>query len=291
MHYNEPVFRPPSEADSLLLPVTDGCSRNRCTFCAMYAGKAYRTLPPEDVFADIDEVAAMPWRPRRAFLLDGDALSAPQDFLESVLARIRERLPWIQRVGVYGEATAIVRKGPDGMRRLRERGLGIVYHGLESGNEDVLKRVRKPETMARMIRAGQVMREADVRYSVMALLGLGGVERSDAHARDTATVLSGADPDYIGLLTVMPVPGTPFHDDVQAGRVVLPDPLGMVRELRTILAGLHVTSARFSANHASNYLPLTGDLPSDRDRLLAQVDRILAAGDTGLLKPEWRRGL
>lgn len=291
MHYHEPVFRPPSEAESLLLPVTDGCARNRCTFCAMYAGKTYRTLPPDDVFADIDEAAAMPWRHRRAFLLDGDALSAPQDFLESVLARIRERLPWIERVGVYGDSSAIVRKGPEAMRRLAALGLGIVYHGLESGNEDVLARVRKPETMARMIRAGQVMREADVRYSVMALLGLGGVERSDAHARDTATVLSGADPDYIGLLTVMPVPGTPFHDDVQAGRVVLPDPLGMVRELRTILAGLHVTSARFSANHASNYLPLTGDLPGDRDRLLARVDRILAAGDAGLLKPEWRRGL
>lgn len=291
MHYHEPVFRPPSEADSLLLPVTDGCSRNRCTFCAMYAGKAFRALPPDDVFADIDEAAAMPWRPRRAFLLDGDALSAPQDFLEAVLARIRDRLPWIGRVGVYGDSSAIVRKGSDGMRRLAALGLGIVYHGLESGNEDVLRRVRKPETTARMVRAGRILRDAGVRYSVMALLGLGGVELSEVHARDTAAVLSAADPDYIGLLTVMPVPGTPFHDDVAAGRVVLPDPLGMVRELRAILAGLDVTAARFSANHASNYLPLTGDLPADRDRLLAQVDRILAAGDAGLLKPEWRRGL
>lgn len=233
----------------------------------------------------------MPWRPRRAFLLDGDALSAPTDFLAAILVRIRERLPWVERVGVYGESTAIVRKGADGMRRLAELGLGIVYHGLESGNETVLKRVRKPETMARMIRAGGILRQAGVRYSVMALLGLGGVELSDDHARDTATVLSGADPDYIGLLTVMPVPGTPFFEDIQAGRLVLPDPLGMIRELRTILAGLDVTSARFSANHASNYLPLTGNLPADRQALLERVDRILAAGDPALLKPEWRRGL
>lgn len=291
MHYHEPVFRPPSEAESLLLPVTVGCSRNRCTFCAMYDGKSYREMDLDVVFADIDEARAMPWRPRRAFLLDGDALSAPTDFLAAILVRIRERLPWVERVGVYGESTAIVRKGADGMRRLAELGLGIVYHGLESGNETVLKRVRKPETMERMIRAGGILRQAGVRYSVMALLGLGGVELSDDHARDTATVLSGADPDYIGLLTVMPVPGTPFFEDIQAGRLVLPDPLGMIRELRAILAGLDVTSARFSANHASNYLPLTGNLPADRQALLERVDRILAAGDPALLKPEWRRGL
>lgn len=291
MHYQEPIFRPPSEAESLLLPVTVGCSRNRCTFCAMYDGKSYREMDLDVVFADIDEAGAMSWRPRRAFLLDGDALSAPTDFLAAVLVRIRERLPWIERVGVYGESTAIVRKGPDEMRRLAELGLGIVYHGLESGNETVLRRVRKPETMARMIRAGGILRQAGVRYSVMALLGLGGVELSDDHARDTATVLSGADPDYIGLLTVMPVPGTPFFEDIQAGRLVLPDPLGMIRELRAILAGLDVTSARFSANHASNYLPLTGNLPADRLALLERVDRILAAGDPALLKPEWRRGL
>lgn len=291
MHYEEPVFRPPSEASSLLLPVTAGCSRNRCTFCGMYASKTYRELDLDTIFADIEEARASPRRHRRAFLLDGDALSAPLDFLAAVLARIRERLPRVERVGAYGESAAILKKGLDGMRHLRERGLGIVYHGLESGNEDVLKQVRKPETMERMVRAGQTMRAAGVRYSVMALLGLGGIEWSDAHARDTAAVLSGADPDYIGLLTVMPVPGTPFFADVQAGRVVLPDPLGMVRELRVILDGLHVTAARFSANHASNYLPLTGDLPADRPRLLAQIDRILAAGDAGLLKPEWRRGL
>lgn len=291
MHYEEPIFRPPSEAASLLLPVTVGCSRNRCTFCGMYATKTYRELDLDTIFADIEEARAMHGRHRRAFLLDGDALSAPLDFLAAVLARIRDRLPWIERVGVYGESAAILKKGLDGMRRLRELGLGIVYHGLESGNEAVLKRVRKPETMERMVRAGQAMRAADVRYSVMALLGLGGVELSDVHAQDTAAVLSGADPDYIGLLTVMPVPGTPFHADIEAGRVVLPDPIGMVRELRTILVGLNVTAARFSANHASNYLPLTGELPADRDRLLSQVDRILAAGDAGLLKPEWRRGL
>jgi len=145
--------------------------------------------------------------------------------------------------------------------------------------------------MARMIRAGQVLREAGVRYSVMALLGLGGTDLSEVHARDTAAVLSGADPDFIGLLTVMPVPGTPFHDDVVAGRVVLPDPLGMVREMRAILAGLDVTNARFSANHASNYLPLTGRLPADRERLLADVDRILSCDDVLSLRPEWRRGL
>lgn len=291
MHYEEPVFRPPSEADSLLLSVTVGCSRNNCTFCGMYSTKKYRELDLLTIAGDIEEARGLRWRYRRAFLLDGDALSAPTDYLVQVLVMIRERLPWIERVGVYGEANEILKKGPDGMKRLRELGLGIVYHGLESGCEEVLRRVRKPMTIERMISAGRVMREAGVRYSVMALLGIGGVELSQRHAVDTARVLSGADPDYIGLLTVMPVPGTTFYNDVESGKVVLPDPMGMIVELRTLLAGLEVTNARFSANHASNYLPLTGNLPKDKSDLLKRIDSLISTNDPTRLRPEWRRGL
>ena len=290
MHYVEPVFRPPSEADSLLLPTTVGCSHRRCTFCGMYRGKRFGLMDLADVFADIEE-ARTTGGFRRVFLLDGDALAAPEPFLADVLRRVRERLPWVERVGTYGEARAILEKGEDGLGRLRELGLGIVYHGVESGSAAVLERIGKPLGRDEMAACGRIMRASGVRYSVMAILGLGGVELSEEHARDTGVALSLLDPDYVGLLTLMLVPGTPLERRHARGEFVLPDRMGMLRELRTILAGLEVTAARFSANHASNYLPLRGDLPADKERLLAVVDSILATGDDSRLRPEWYRGL
>jgi radical SAM superfamily enzyme YgiQ (UPF0313 family) len=290
MHYTEPVFRPPSEADSLLLPVTVGCSNNRCTFCYMYATKKYRPLTLEQVAQDVEEARGMGGF-QRVFLLDGDALAAPLDFLLEVLGLIRARLPWVERVSTYGDARAILAKGEDGMRRLREAGLGLVYHGVESGSPEVLARVKKPLSFEEMAATGAVMKASGVRYSVMAILGLGGTVLSGAHARDTGRALSLLNPDYIGLLTLMLVPGTALNREAEKGDFTLPDQVGMLRELRTILAGTQVTGARFSANHASNYLPLKGDLPADQARLLALVDRILDSGDDSCLRPEWARGL
>lgn len=290
MNYVEPIFRPPSEARSLLLQTTIGCSHNRCTFCGMYATKRYQLVDRELIFADIEESRAQRDY-RRAFLLDGDALAAPEDHLAAVLDRIRERLPWIERVGVYGDARAILDKGVDGMKRLGEKGLGIVYHGVESGSPAVLEAVKKPLSFDEMAETGRIMRDCGVGYSVMALLGIGGVEQSEEHARDTGRALSLLDPDWIGLLTLMLVPGTPLARREERGEFKLPDRFGMLGELRGILAGIEVQSARFSANHASNYLPLRGDLPRDKAKLLALVDEILEAGDDRRLKPEWLRGL
>lgn len=290
MRWTEPVFRPPSEAESLLLPVTVGCSHNRCAFCAMYRTKRYAVLDLPGILKDVEEARQWPLL-RRAFLLDGDALAAPTDLLAEVLAAVRERLPWIRRVGAYGDARAILGKGAADMARLRDLGLGIVYHGIESGSAEVLQRVGKPVSRDEMAEVRAVMRGSGVKHSVMALLGLGGTELTEAHARDTGEALSILDPDYVGLLTLMVVPGTPLALRVDRGQFALPDRWGMLRELRTILAGLRVTAARFSANHASNFLPITGDLPADHARLLALVDRVLETGDEGLLRPEWRRGL
>jgi radical SAM superfamily enzyme YgiQ (UPF0313 family) len=290
MHYVEPVFRPPSEAWSTLLQVTVGCSRNRCTFCGMYATKKFGLAPLDEIIEDIEEARRHP-QVRRVFLLDGDALAAPEENLASVLVRIRERMPWTERVGVYGDARSILAKGPEGMRRLRALGLGIVYHGIESGSPEVLRRVRKEVSFDEMAAVRDVMKASGVKHSVMALLGLGGEELSSEHARDTAKALTILDPDYIGLLTLMLVPGTALARAHDRGQFVLPDRTGMLRELRTVLAGLDVTSARFSANHASNYLPITGDLPVGKEDLLRLVDRCLEEGDDSLLRPEWRRGL
>ena len=290
MHYVEPVFRPPSEATSLLLPVTVGCSNNRCSFCGMYLTKKYRLMDMADIVEDIEEARTGP-RSRRAFLLDGDALAAPEPFLTEVLERLHRRLPWIERVGVYGDTEAILAKGTDAMVHLREKGLGIVYHGIESGSAEVLERVKKPVTREQMAEAGRIMGECKIRYSVMALLGLGGTELTDVHGKQTGEALSILDPDYVGLLTLMLVPGTALANQAEKGRFELPDAMGMLRELRAILAGLEVTAARFSANHASNYLPLKGNLPKDKERLLALVDQVLETGDDSCLKPEWMRAL
>jgi len=290
MRLSEPVFRPPSEADSLLLPVTVGCSHNRCAFCGMYRTKRFAVLDLPGILADIDEARAWPHL-RRAFLLDGDALAAPTDLLAEVLSAIRLRLPWIQRVGVYGDARSIIARGVADMTRLRGLGLGIVYHGLESGSEAVLQSIGKPLSPDQIAEVGRIMRASGVQHSVMALLGLGGTELSADHAVATARALTAINPDYIGLLTLMVVPGTPLAARQSRGEFALPDSWGMLTELRTILSGLTVTHARFSANHASNFLPLKGNLPADKPRLLALVDQVLETRDDALLRPDWRRGL
>jgi len=256
----------------------------------MYMTRKYGLMDMGDIRADIEE-ARSGHRFHRAFLLDGDALAAPEPFLCEVLDLISERLPWIERIGVYGDHRAILDKGVDGMKRLQEKGLGIVYHGIESGSDEVLERVKKPVSREDMARTGRIMKESGVRYSVMALLGLGGTDLSEIHARDTGEALSILDPDYVGLLTLMLVPGTPLARKADKGLFRLPDAIGMLRELRTVLAGLDVTSARFSANHASNYLPVKGDLPADKSNLLEMIDEVLDTGDDSCLKPEWMRGL
>lgn len=290
MRWTEPVFRPPSEAESLLLPVTVGCSHNRCAFCGMYRTKRFEVLDLPGILRDVEEARAWPWM-KRAFLLDGDALAAPVDLLEEVLKAVRERLPWIRRVGVYGDAKAILGKGVEGMARLKALGLGMVYHGIESGSEEVLRRVGKPVSREEMAGVREVMKGAGVRHSVMALLGLGGTELSEQHALGTGEALTVLDPDFVGLLTLMVVPGTALALRMERGQFELPDSWGMLGELRTVLKGLEVTGARFSANHASNFLPITGDLPGEKGRLLGLVERVLMEKDEELLKPEWRRGL
>ncbi len=290
MRWTEPVFRPPSEAESLLLPVTVGCSHNRCAFCAMYRTKKFQVLDLPGIRSDIEEARQWPML-KRAFLLDGDALAAQTDLLAEVLTTIRERLPWIKRVGVYGDAQAIVGKGAGDMTRLGLLGLGMVYHGIESGSDQVLERVGKPVSREQMAEVGSVMKASGVKHSVMALLGLGGTELTAEHAAGTAQALTILDPDYIGLLTLMVVPGTALHLRLTRGQFELPDSFGMLGELRTVLAGLKVTGARFSANHASNFLPITGDLPQDQEKLLTLVDKVIQTRDEGLLRPEWRRGL
>jgi len=290
------IFRPPSEAQSLLLQISVGCSHNKCTYCAMYEldEQRFRIKPFSTVAADVEEAARMSDSGpviRRVFLCDGDALILPTDHLARILALLREKIPTVRRVGIYGDARSILRKTPGDLARLQELGLGIVYHGVESGDDGVLERVVKGSTAADAVSAAGRLRAAGIRHSVMVMLGLGGIERSASHASRTAEILTAMDPPFVGALTTTVIPGTPLARDMDEGRFTLPDRWGLLEELRILVRDSGFSRCRFHSNHASNYLPLSLNLPTDRDRALATLDQVLATRDDSRLRPEFFRGL
>jgi len=289
MHYEGTIIRPPSEANSILLQVTVGCSRNKCTFCGTYAGRRFRIKPDETIREDIAFAAAYCRRQRRVFLCDGDALIIPQARLLQILKAIRAQLPWVTRVGAYANAKSLAIKSPDDLRELRGEGLGILYMGLETGDDETLTRINKGAGSVKMIAMGRKARDAGFKLSLTVLLGIAGRERSQIHARETGRVLSAIDPDYVGALSLMLIPGTPLYNDWRAGAFALIEPSEMLAELRTMIAETSLSQGLFHANHASNYLPIRARLPRDKEATLALIDRALA-GDVAL-KPESMRAL
>ncbi|MFV1959601.1 MAG: radical SAM protein [Planctomycetota bacterium] len=289
MRYREPVFRPPSEARSYLLHVTYGCSHNECVYCAMYRTKTFSVRPPEEVLEDIAMAAKALPGTRRVFLLDGDALSLSARRLLPVLDALHEAFPELQRVGAYANARSILTKSDEDLRLLAERGLGIAYLGLETGDPIVNERIRKGSTIEEQVEAVRRAQAAGIKMSVMALLGMGGRARSLEHAEATGQVLSAMDPRFVSCLCVTPVPGTPLFDDVEAGRFEMIEPEETLEELRLLVENLDVSGAVFRSNHASNYLPLGGRLPADKERLLAAIDA--AQRGEVPLRPEALRGL
>jgi radical SAM superfamily enzyme YgiQ (UPF0313 family) len=289
MHYEGNIIRPPSEADSILLQITVGCSHNKCTFCGAYKGERFKIKPDEIIMADIAFAARYARRQRRVFLCDGDALIVPQKRLVKILTAVREQLPWIERVGVYANTKGLAMKTDAELAELVSLGLGIAYMGLESGDDETLTAVRKGADSRRMIDMGRKARAAGLKLSLTVLLGLAGVERSTTHAEATGRVLTAIDPEYVGALSLMLIPGTPLHDDYGAGRFRMPDPMGMLAELRTMIAHTDLTGGLFHANHASNYLPIRARLPEDKERTLALIDAALAGRVA--LKPEFLRAL
>ena len=285
------MFRPPSEATSLILQLTVGCSWNRCTFCGMYRGKDYRVRPVEELREEIRTIAPAATRVRRIFLADGDALAAPLEVLEQVLGEIGEAMPWVQRVGIYGDSGAILTKGADELQKLRGMGLGIIYFGAESGDPETLRVVRKGATLERQIEACRIVREAGLKLSVMVLLGLAGRRESERHARATGRFLARAAPTFGAALTVTPVPGTEMHAAVEDGSFELPDQWGMLQELQWMLEDMDGYRGVFHANHASNYLPLKLRLPRDREATIELLESVIAERDESRLMPEWARGL
>jgi radical SAM superfamily enzyme YgiQ (UPF0313 family) len=291
MDYVGQIFRPPSEAPSLLLQITIGCSHNRCTYCAMYRDKQFKPKSWETIEADLKQAQAQGAVYRRVFLCDGDALILSTKRLLQVLEGIRTRLPWVERVGTYADTRSVGRKTVAELTELREAGLGIVYHGMESGDDEVLEQIEKGGNREECIATAAKLKEAGILHSVMVMLGVGGHQRSEEHARNTATALTKMDPDFVGALTTTIVPGTPLHQQQAEGAFKLPGKFEMLRELRTILAESSFSNCRFSSNHASNYLPLRTLLPRDQQQVVALLDEVLASNDERLLKPEAYRGL
>ena len=289
MHYEGMIIRPPSEANSILLQVTVGCSRNKCTFCGTYQGERFRIKSDEIIQEDIDFAEKYCRRQRRLFLCDGDALIIPQKRLVSILSVIKQRLPWVTRVGAYANAKSLKLKTDQELETLRSLGLGILYMGLESGDDATLKAIQKGALSEEMILMGQKARHAGFKLSVTVLLGIAGRERSQIHAQETGRVLTAIDPEYVGALSLMLIPGTPLYDDHKAGRFVLIDPDETLQELRTMIASTHITRGLFHANHASNYLPIRARMPAEKEATLSLIDQALAGKVA--LKPEYLRAL
>jgi len=293
MHYVEPVFRPPSEARSLILQVTNGCSWNRCTFCEMYTQpqKRFRFKPQKDIDAELARVAASGVPVRRIFLADGDAMTLSSRRLKLILESIRKQLPGIERVASYCLPRNLLHKTVDELAELRDLGLSLFYVGCESGDDLVLERVRKGETYASSLAALQKIKQAGADSSVMILNGMGGRRYSEQHAVSSARLMNEAQPEYLATLVVSFPTGVDRYQQGFGGEFEPLDQAGLFREMETLLATLELENTVFRSDHASNYLVLKGVLNRDKPRLLDTVRTAIRQPDGMPLRQEWQRGL
>ncbi len=290
--YEGSIWRPPSEARSLILQATVGCSHNACTFCVSYKDRKYRIRGASGIKEDLQRLPKnYKAGVRRVFLADGNALSMPTDELLNVLRILNQELPGLERVGVYGYAKDVREKGIGDLKDLHQAGLGIVYLGLETGDDELLRWSRKGVTTKENISASLKIRKAGIPLSLTIILGLGGIEHSERHARATADALNAIDPEYVGALTLMIAKGTPLHELVQQGKFRPMNAMEILIELRTLINGLQLTNCIFRTNHASNYLPLGGTLSKDKQAILDILDEVIRSGDKTSLRPEYYRGL
>jgi radical SAM superfamily enzyme YgiQ (UPF0313 family) len=290
MRYEGDIYRPPSEAESYILQATIGCSWNHCTYCDMYRRKSFRVRPLEETLEDVEEAGrAYGDAVDKVFVADGDALVMDLATWEAVLEACRAAFPRLRRVSAYATARNLLEKTPEELRTLRERGLSLLYVGPESGDDVVLTRIAKGATAAEHVEAARRAHAAGMKLSAIFLLGAGGAERSAEHARASAALASAMDPRFVSLLTLTVIPGTPIARQEERGEFRMPEVPVLLKELRTFIAEASPKDAIFRTNHASNWLPLSGRLPRDRDAMLEAID---AALDGRMpLRPDWSRGL
>lgn len=289
MRYKGKVYRPPSEAYSLIVQVTYGCSHNGCAFCDMYDDKHFAMRPMEEIREDFEMARQVYRHVERVFLADGDALMRKTDDLVQILGLIYGLFPECQRVTCYASPTSLQIKSEDDLRLLRQKGLQMVYMGLESGCDEVLKLMRKGHMSDEIVAMGQKVRRNGIALSVTAITGLGGPELLEQHAIETAKAFNAMNPEYIGMLTLMVEPGTPLYDWVRDGKFQLLTQPQVLRETRLLVENLDSPGSVFRMNHASNYLVLKGTLNQDKEVMLRTIDA--AEHDLSRLRPEEWRGL
>jgi radical SAM superfamily enzyme YgiQ (UPF0313 family) len=291
MKYEGMIYRPPSEAYSLILQVTVGCSHNKCTFCGSFKDKKFRVKSFEEIKEDVEEARSYERYVKRVFLADGDALIIPQKRLLPIVELIRGSFPKLERIGVYGNAKSILKKSVDELKTLKEMGVGIIYLGVESGDQVTLDRVCKGTNLDKVAEAAKRVKDAGIILSVTVLLGLGGVERSEIHAAETGKFLSRIDPEYAGALSLIVVPGTRIAEEIEKGTFKVPDPYKLLEELAIMIKNMDVTHTFFASNHASNYLPIKVWLPEDKSKAIRAIMHVLNQKDPSLLRPESLRAL
>ncbi len=293
MDYVEPLYRPPSEARSLILQVTNGCSWNRCTFCEMYTQpqKRFRFKPQARIERELDEIAASGFTPRRIFLADGDAMTLSARRLKLILKAIRDHLPGVQRVASYCLPRNLRHKSVDELAELRELGLSLFYVGCESGDDAVLARVSKGETFESSLAALNKIKAAGAKSSVMILNGLGGTRYSEQHAVNSARLMNAAQPEYLSTLVVSFPLGEQRFRTGYKGEFEMLDQAGLFREMYRLLETLELENTIFRSDHASNYLVLKGTLNRDKPRLLETVRTAIEQPEAVALRAEWQRGL
>ncbi len=290
IEYSMPLFRPPSEAKSFILQATIGCSHNECTYCAMYRRETqkFRIRPMDEIKAIIDE-ASESYDFDRVFIADGNALVIPQKRLVEIMEYLNKRCPHVERINMYANIGDILRKGVENLKALRQLGLQMVYIGFESGDEVVLKRIKKGANYEQTVRACKMLKEAEIKNSAMVLLGIGGVDRSLEHAEATGRLLTDTDPEYVGALSLQIRPGAPIHQEWLEGRFELPDKFQTIKELEVIVENTNLTNGYFFSNHISNYLPIKAKFPEDKERVLQEIRNVLKNRDESVLRPDYYR--
>lgn len=292
MRYEGNIFRPPGEWKSYLLQVTVGCSHNKCTFCSMYKDKTYRVRDINDVLEDIDRAYEYYGDGlRRVFLCDGDAINLPMDYLLTVLKRLYEKFPSLEKVTTYAGPQSTLRKTPEELKALCNAGLKRAYLGLESGDGELLLKRGKGVDDKKMLQAGLALKDAGFDLWCMVIIGLAGSgEASKRHIEKTVEIVNKMQPKHLSALTYMPEPGTPLYKDLKCGRFQTLTDIECLEEVRDLIAGIDYDGLHFTSNHASNYVPINCTLKRDREKNLQMLDDIIQNEDrTRIRKEKYRR--
>lgn len=272
MRYEGSLYRPPSEAYSLIVQATIGCTHNKCTFCSMYKDKKFRIRNTDEIIEDFKIAREKYKYVKRIFIADGDALAIKTKELVKIFSFVKEFFPECERVGIYGSPRAILSKTNEELDKLKSLGLGIIYLGVESGSDKILKDIKKGVTREEMVRAGKMVVKSGIELSITLISGIGGQKDSYEHAVESAKIINEINPNYVGLLTLLVEENTPLYEDVENGQFTLLTPKEVLLETKKMVENINVENCIFRSNHASNYVALKGTLPKDKDIILSQIE-------------------